>query len=145
MAGFYLPIKSTLDKLAIDIATQLGVGWAEIDDTTNVEEALASPDDLLLYQLVDVRGNDPLFDVQFTIGVKTVTDSANYDLAGLLDALWEAIGVDDTFYIRDYSGVAAPTADLGYFYISEVQTDPQAFDGASGIRLQTVIAKAVKY
>lgn len=147
MNDFYLVVKSSIDKLAIDAATALGVIAVELDDTTNVEEALASEDDLLLFQFVDMQPEplDPLYSLQFEIGVKTTKDSSNYDLARLLSGLQDDVTIDDTFYLRDFSTVTPPTVDEGYLYITGVQTDPQAFDGASGIRMQRVFARAVRY
>jgi hypothetical protein len=145
VASFYLPVKSTIDKIAIDIATTLSVGAVEIDDTTNVEAALASPDDLLMFQLVDMDGNDPLYRIRFELGVKTTADSANYDLATLLSSVQDELEEGDTFYIRDFSTLVAPTDDLGFLYITDVSIDPQAFDGASGVRMQTILGKVVRY
>ena len=147
MSQFYLHVKSSLDKIANDVAGMLGIAAVEIDDVTNVEEALASPADLVMFQLVDMQPDpdDPLYNLQFEIGVKTTTDSANYDLATLLSSVQDVVALGETFYVRDYSGLVAPTTDTGYLYITGVQTDPQAFDGASGIRMQSVYAKVVRY
>lgn len=147
MADFYLYVKSTIDKVAIDLAGTLGIAAVELDDVTNVENALASPDDLILFQFVEMQPDpaDPLYSLQFEVGVKTTSDSANYDLATLLSSVQDEVAMGDTFYVQDFSQVAAPTQDEGYFYITGVQTDPQAFDGASGIRMQRVFAKAVRY
>ena len=147
MSQFYLSVKSSIDKIAIDIATSLSVAAVEIDDVTNVEAALQSPDDLVMFQLVDMQPepDDPLYSLQFEIGVKTTSDSSNYDLAALLSSVQDVVAMGETFYVRDYSSVTPPTVDQGYIYITGVQTDPQAFDGASGIRMQSVYAKVVRY
>ena len=147
MANFYLVVKSTIDKIAHDIATQHGIGAVELDDVTNVQQALASEDDLIMFQFVDMqpRPNDPLYELQFEIGVKTTSDSANYDLATLLSSVQDEVTIGDTFFVQDFSTTTPPTNDLGYIYITGVQTDPQAFDGAAGVRMQSVYAKAVRF
>ena len=38
MANFYLVVKSTIDKIAHDVATQLGIQAVELDDVTNVQQ-----------------------------------------------------------------------------------------------------------
>lgn len=147
MANFYLVVKSTLDKIAHDIAIDLGIGAVEIDDATNVQEALQSPDDLVMFQFVDMNPapEDPLYSLQFEIGVKTTADSANYDLATLLSSVLEEVEIGDTFYVQDFSTLTPPTTDLGFIYITGSRVDPQAFDGAAGVRMQSVYAKAVRY
>lgn len=147
MADFYLAVKSTIDKLAHTIATELEIEAVELDDVTNVEEKLSSPDDLILFQLVETQPDplDPLYSIQIEIGVKTTSDVGNYDLATLLSQVQNSITIGDTFAIRDYSTVNAPTLDLGYFYVTSVQTDPQAFDGLSGVRMQRIFGKVVRY
>jgi hypothetical protein len=147
VSQFYLAVKSTIDKVAHDLATQLSVEAVEIDDVTNVEEKLASPDDLIMFQLVDMQPepSDPLYSLQFEVGVKTTKDSANYDLATLLSSVQDEIAVEDVIFVQDYSELTPPTDDLGYIYITGSQIDPQAFEGLSGVRMQTVYAKAVRY
>lgn len=147
MDDFYLAVKSTIDKIAHDLATSKGIEAVEIDDVTNVENALASPADLVMFQFVDMQPEpaDPLYALQFEIGIKTTADKGNYDLARLLSSVQDTVATDNTFHFRDYSTPTPPTEDVGYMYITGVQTDPQAFDGASGIRLQSVYAKAVRY
>lgn len=147
MANFYLAVKSTIDFIAHTLATAHGIRAVEIDDVTNVESALAGSDDLIMFQLVDMQPDpsDPLYNLQFEIGVKTTSDSANYDLATLLSSVQDEIAVEDVFFVQDHSTVNPATEDLGYIYITGSQVDPQAFEGLSGVRMQTVYAKVVRY
>ena len=73
MAGFYEKVKSTVDKLASDIAADLSVQLVELDDTVNVDEALASAADLIVYQMVSMDENpiDPIWDLVFEMEQKS--------------------------------------------------------------------------
>lgn len=147
MSDFYLHVKSTLDKVVVDIAGSLGIGFVELDDTVNVEEALSSPADLVVYQMIGMSEApmDPLWNVTMAIGAKTTTDAANYDLAAIISTIKDTFKKGRTFWVRDYSGTTAPVDNTGYWYITDVQVDPQMFDGASGIRMLNVRASAVRY
>ena len=144
---FYLPVKSTVDKIAVDIANSLGIEFVELDDTVNVEQKLSSPRDLIVYQMIGMNGapTEPLWSINFAIGAKTTTDSANYDLAEILSAIKLVVENGQTFDVRDYSGIEAPTESEGYFYVVDSRVDPQMFDGASGIRMLSVRAMGVHH
>lgn len=146
MSDFYLSVKSTIDRLAFDIGADLSVGVVELDDTVNVDEALASPDDLIIYHLVSMDENpfDPLWAVAFEIGAKTVSDAANYDMARLISGVRDRVYKGGYIEVKDYSNVAPPTSNEGYIYFSDMNVDPQAFEGASGLRLWTVLGRAVR-
>lgn len=146
MTDFYVEVKSTIDRLAVDIAETLGIGFVELDDTVNVDEMLASPDDLIVYQMVGMEESpmDPLWNLTFQIGGKTTSDSANYDLAAIIGAVRGVVSKGESVDIYDYSGISAPTIKEGYMYFSEVAVDPQAFEGASGIRMLSVSASTVR-
>lgn len=146
MPDFYMSVKSTIDRLAVDIATSLSIGFVEIDDTVNIEEKLGSSDDLIVYQFVDMAEDpgDPLWMLSFEIGGKTTSDAANYDLAGIVSKIRSFVNKGDYIDVMDYSGVSEPTVKEGYLYFADVSVDPQAFDGASGIRMLSVQGKAVR-
>lgn len=145
-ADFYEIVKSTIDKLAVDIADGLGIGFVDMDDTVNIAGALESTDDMIVYQVVDMNEQpmDPIWALHLLIGGKTVSDSANYDLAAIIGAIRETVKKGDSIDVYDYSEVAAPTAKEGYIYFNDVGVDPQAFEGASGIRMLNVNAAVVR-
>jgi hypothetical protein len=147
VSDFYLSVKSTLDKLAVDISNGLGIGFVELDDTVNVENKLASPADLVVYQMIgmDEFPSDPLYMVTFAIGAKTTTDPANYDLAEIISAVKDRVHRGAGIDVRDYSGSSAPTSVDGNLYVTETRVDPQMFDGMSGIRMLSVRAAATSY
>jgi hypothetical protein len=76
--------------------------------------------------------------------VKTVSDAANYDMADLMGKVHQVLFKDHSFYVMDYSGVDAPTEVEGYIYVSDMTVDPQAFDGAAGIRMWSIQGRAVR-
>lgn len=147
MADFYVSVKSTIDRLAVDIASSLSIGFVELDDTVNVDEALGSPNDLIVYQMVDMREDhsDPLWSLEFQVGGKTTLDAANYDLAEIVSGIRGFISKGGYVHVMDYSQVAPPTQVEGDIIFIDVSVDPQAFDGASGIRMLTVQSKAIRY
>ena len=146
MNDFYTKVKSTIDRLAVDIANDLGIGFVEMDDTVNVDEMLASDQDLIVYQMVTMVENpiDPMWDMSFNIGAKTTTDAANYDLAGIVSKITDYVAKNSFINVMDYSGIQAPTDKEGYIHFVDVAIDPQAFDGASGVRMFSVQSKAVR-
>ena len=146
MTDFYEVVKSTVDKLAVDIANNLSIAFVELDDTVNVDDKLASPADMIVYQMVGMEESpiDPLWNLNIQIGGKTTGDSANYDLAGIIGGVRALVYKGADIDIMDYSGVSAPTVKEGYIYITDVAVDPQAFDGASGIRMLNVNASVVR-
>jgi len=147
VSDFYLSVKSTLDRIAVDIANGLGIGFVELDDTVNVEQRLASPADLVVYQMIgmDEAPCAPLYRLTFAIGGKTTTDPANYDLAEIMSAVKTRIHRGASFDVKDYSKSAPPSVAEGNLYITETGVAPQMFDGASGIRMLSVSAAAMSY
>jgi hypothetical protein len=148
VSDFYLAVKSTIDRIAVDLATALSIGFVELDDTVNVERLLSSPADLVVYQMVgmDEAPKAPLYMVTFSIGAKTTTDPANYDLAEIVSAVKAVVNKGASFQVKDYSsGTAPPTEVVGSLLITSTGVDPQMFDGASGIRMLSVRAAAMDY
>jgi hypothetical protein len=146
VADFYEIVKSTVDKIAVDIAESLNIAFVEMDDTVNIDEMLASPDDMIVYQMVGMEEEpiDPLWSLHIQIGGKTTTDKANYDLAAIIGGIRQVVKKGDYVDVMDYSEAAAPTVKEGYIHFTEVAVDPQAFDGASGIRMLNINARTVR-
>ena len=147
MSQFYLSIKSTIDKVATDLAHNLGIGFVELDDTSMVDSMLGSPDSLIVYQMVGLQPDpiDPLYRLSFAVGAKTTSDPANYDLATLIAAITDVIAEGEQFDVMNYSGASQPTVKEGFFLISNAQVDPQMFDGLAGIRMLSVQAQAQRF
>ena len=146
MSDFYTSVKSTIDKVAVDIANGLEIGFVELDDTVNIEDALESNDDLVVYQMIGMVEDptDPLWALSFSIGAKTTTDAANYDLADIISKVHKVVFKGETFQVADYGEVLAPSTYDGYFYVTDVQVDSQMFDGMTGIRMLNIQARAVR-
>ena len=146
MSDFYTSVKSTIDKLAVDIANDLEIQFVELDDTVNIEEAMESNSDMVVYQMVGMQEDpsDPLWALHFSVGAKTVTDAANYDLADIISGINRTLKKGETFQVADYGQVIAPSTYDGYFYVTDIQVDPQMFDGMTGLRMLNVQARAVR-
>ena len=147
MSDFILPVKSTVDKIAIDLATTMGVDHLDLDDMVNFAEKMEGPNDLLVWEMVNMREvpRDPLWELDFAIGAKTVHDSGNYDIADFINTISQTLFKEASFDVYDYSGTAAPTQKLGNIYITNVNLDPQEFDRQAGVRVITVRGKAMRF
>jgi hypothetical protein len=65
-------------------------------------------------------------------------------LADIIAGIRVFISKGDYIDVMDYSGTVAPTVKEGYIVFTDVAVDPQAFDGASGIRMLNINAGAVR-
>lgn len=147
MDNFLLHVKSTIDYYGSTLATALGVTKkVDLDDIVKTKELLSSDETAVVWEVSSLRDNpiDPLYDMIFSMGVKINNDPSNYNMMTLLSEVKALFPVGDTFVIRDYSTVSAPTVQQGTFTVSNVRVDPQQFDRVSGIRLITVHTKAVR-
>lgn len=149
---FYMAVKSTLDKVARNIADDLvldgeaTIGVADLDDTDQTDSVLASPDPAVIYQLLDVGEDprDPLWLVTFLVGTKTVSDAANFKLSKIQSKISRIFTVGDELDIYQYFSDEAPSDRLavGTFIANEIS--PQQFDAQAGIRLAKVSMRVLR-
>ncbi len=156
MSSFHIQVKSTLDKVMADLvdtlqtslATELGshtLHGVEVDNLVQTDEIIKGEDPALLWQFMVVTENprDPLYRVEFLVGVKTAADAGNYLMAHLISALGDSFKSQNVIDIHDYSGaVAGPK--IGYMIVSRNTMTPQQSDNLSGIRFFSVIANGVR-
>ena len=62
----------------------------------------------------------------------------------MVDVIRSHIGKGTSILVKDYSEVTPPTDSDGFIFFTDTAIDPQAFDGASGIRMLSVQSKAVR-
>lgn len=143
---FYLQVKSTLDKVMMDLVNAWdnefpGLTGCELDDVTLTSERLGSPTPMLVWQLLNVTEapRDPLYQIGFMVGAKTVSDAGNYNLAELWAKLNGAFLVETVIQIGDYSGATA-SLDKGYMVVKQTAGTPQQFDEQAGLRFISVSA-----
>lgn len=144
---FPLAVKSTIDKLGFDLAQAEipPVKFIDLDNAVNTTALLSSQDNALVGELsiLEPRPRDPMYQVSFSIGARTVNDPANYDIMTLVGKLKAKFAVNAVLEIRDYSGAAAGPI-VGRLTVSQDTIMPQQYDKVSGIRLIAVRAMALR-
>ena len=147
MGNFLLYVKSTIDRFGSDLATALAISnKADLDDIANTKELLASDETIVVWEVTTLTDSpmDPLYELLFSIGIKTTKDPSNYNMMSLLGQVQNMFPQGANLPIMDYSGDLPPTVREGDMTISDVRVAPQQFDRASGIRLITVRAMVVR-
>ncbi len=148
--NFLLHVKSSIDKTMLDMVTTLQATYptlkgVEIDNLVQTDEMMKSEEPVLLWQFLALipTPRDPLYRIEFMLGVKTVADSGNYLLAALMNEIGKVFEVGHTIPIGDYSGAVA-VLDTGYMMVSRNTMTPQQYDHMSGMRFFTIIAHGVR-
>lgn len=148
MDEFIQGVKSTIDRYGVNIAQSIGAGIEVVDATShvNVEELLASDQDLVIWELgtMDEAPRKPFWDISFVIGAKTVKDPSNYQQLDILQAIGTVLEVDTTLPVHNYTGaVAGP--QIGYMVVRSVGVDRHQSDRMMGLRMVVVTAKGFSY
>jgi len=104
---FLLAIKSTIDKLAGELATTEGLSLIDLDNTVEMQELFSSEDNAVVweYGTLAAEPRDPLYMLTFNIGARTVKDSANYNILSLTGKVQELFKVCSRIEVKDYSGL----------------------------------------
>jgi len=148
MSDFVSIVKSTIDKAGVDIATVYGQGvkFVDLNDMVNTQAMLASDDSAIVWELLTLEEDpiDPLWLMRFGIGAKTTADPGNYGLTDLLDAVHTKITKNGRMDLIDYSPTGDGVTKQGDMYFTDVSVDPQLYDKQSGIRLISIVARAVR-
>ena len=152
--NFFLEFKSTLDFLLTGILAEIRtqvpgpIHLVDLADISGNDDKLKGADPCILFELMalDPSPQHPLYTVSFVVGAKTgTTDLGGYTLSELVSKVSSKFEVQNSFQVKDYTQVTAPTDSAGNFVVMSRVVDPQQFDHQSAIRLSTVIAKAVAY
>ena len=150
---FYLAVKSTLDHEMASVvypplhAETADLQHCDLDDNTQTSDVLGNAKPAIVWRNLSFSEDptDPLWSWKFLVGVKTTQDAGNYDLSALLTKLsGHFILHKHDLKVRDYSGDATPTVNLGSVHIISVDTTPQQFDQQSGLRLIAINAKVIR-
>lgn len=142
---FPLAVKSTIDYIAMQIASPINLTVVDMDAAGLFAELLESDETAIVWAIgsLSEAPMDPLWYVDFDIGVKTSLDPAQYKSLDVLGALTNTFKVGMQFEIKDYSG--DEVGDLyGSLFISSVITSPSQPDRLSGIRLINVQARVMR-
>lgn len=142
---FPLHVKSTIDYLANQVAEGLSLPVVDMDSAGLVAELLDSDQTAIVWAIgtLSEAPADPLWFLDFDIGVKTSLDPAQYKSLDVLGELSAAFKVGAEVVIRDYTGDTAG-APAGTLFLSAVVASPSQPDRLSGVRLLNVQARAIR-
>lgn len=150
-SDFLKAIKSTIDKICIEVAADIGVtgsvsgGVIDLDDLNVVKAALQSNDSYVLWALstLDEGPRDPLYEFHFSVGIKTADDPANYNLLSLLGKIKDRFRIEKEIEIKDYTGAVA-SSQKGWFFITSSSVEDHEIDTDLSVRMCSVSGKAVR-
>lgn len=142
---FPLSVKSTIDYVAMQIATELGLTVVDMDSAGLFSELLESDATAIVWAIGSLSEApvDPLWYVDWDIGVKTSLDPAQYKSLDVLSSLTDTFKVGQEIDIKDYSGDEVGPFQ-GSLIISSVIASPSQPDRLSGIRLINIQARAMR-
>lgn len=143
---FPLYVKSSIDKLAFDLGSSNDLPVVDLDSAALVAELLDSDQTAILWAMGNLSESpmDPLWYVDFDIGVKTSHDPAQYKSLDVTSMIASAFGVNTNIQIKDYSGDNPPTEVFGNLVITSIVASPSQPDRLSGIRLLSVQGRAIR-
>lgn len=152
---FPLIVKGTIDKLVSDKCAALqgqypGLQWAEVDDMLQTDAVFKAEGPALLWQFgaYSPDPRSPLYEIEFSVGARTVADPGNYALIDLVSQVRDVFRANQEFQLFNY--ILATTAPIdavskGFVRVVSNEISPQMFDRMSGIRYAVVRGKAVQY
>ena len=141
-----LAVKSTIDKVCIDLATASGIKFLDLDDATAVEGVMQSTDSAVIWELqtFDESPQDPMWSISFGVGGRTSNDASNYEILALTGAIASKFTIGTQIPIFNYSGTTVGLQEANMTVISN-NTAPQLFDRTSGLRLAGITAKLLRF
>lgn len=145
--SFALSLKSTLDKLVFDLATDNSLAYVDLDGAYLSPDVMESTASALAWSLTTFSGNPqpPLYRLEFHVGGKTSDDPAQYKSLDIVSLITDLFAPDSYFDILDYSGEGTPTIKLGQLHVTSSESLPAQFDKVSGLRLVRVNAQVVAW
>lgn len=150
MSAFVLHVKSTIDKVMTDLVASMqadypGLRGVEVDNLVQTDEIMKGTAPALLWQFLALipTPRDPLYRIEFLIGVKTVSDAGNYLMAAIMAEIGAVFAVGETISVGDYSGAIADL-NTGYMVVGQNTMIPQQYDHMSGYRFFSIIAHGAR-
>lgn len=148
MKYFFQSVKSTIDKLGVDLAKGFDpdLKFVDLDDTALNHEILTKGEDSIVWELATLEQDpiDPLYTIIFGVGARTMDDPSRYSMARILGEVSVIFTKGSSIDIFDFSTDGDGVTKQGFMVITDVMVDPQMFDREAGIRLVMVTAKAVR-
>jgi len=144
---FPLAVKSTLDKIAFDLANSASLNYLDIDGVL-LEAALVESDQPALGWSLSTLADspvDPMYYLEFEIGAITAIDPAQYQALDIIGLTRSAFKPGTDIPVFDYSGEVVGTQQLGVIHVTWAGVTPKQFDRAASLRMATVQAHALRF
>jgi hypothetical protein len=142
-----LALKSTIDKRLLELATEKGYGFFDLDgiyqDTGSINTL--SPAVAWAFQVWAESPKDPMWEVSFEAGARTSEDLSQYDSMRIAGEVVSLFPSGEDFEIYDYSLAVAGTTPLGRVFIIHSMVVPVVFSDSSTLRMVNVQAKVLRY
>lgn len=144
MLSFPLYLKSAVDRLIVDLGTEMGLPVVDMDSAGLMAELLDSDQAALVWAIGSLQEApmDPLWLVDWDVGVKTSLDPAQYKSLDVVSRLAESFKVGTRIEIRDYTGDVVGDTVHGWLHIISAAAAPSQADRLAGVRLMNVQARA---
>ncbi len=149
---FLLALKSTIDKVMLDLRTALLPTYpallaVEVDDLAQTDAIQKSEAPTLIWSFGSLHPTPrpPMYQVEFMVGVKTTADAGNYLMTALLTKVRQQFQQGESLQLYDYTGAVAGVAHAGSLFIGANEVSQQEFDRQSGMRYAVVRGSAVAY
>ena len=143
---FPLYLKSTIDKLLNGIGTAWSLPVVDIDSAAMFAELLESDQAAIVWAIGSITEAplDPLWAIDFDVGIKTSLDPAQYQSMELSSSLSTALAPNSQIPVFNYSGAQIGTTLQGKLYITSAVMQPSQPDRLFGIRMLNVQGRAVR-
>lgn len=143
---FPLFVKSSIDHLAVQLADSNDLPVVDLDSAGLVAELMESDQTAIVWAIGGLSEGpmDPLWFLDFDIGVKTSHDPAQYKSLDVTSLLTDVFRVGSSIPVRDYSGDTASEQVYGEIFITNTVASPLQPDRLSGVRLLNVQARVIR-
>lgn len=152
---FYTSVKSTIDFIGSTIAARIMDKYPTIvmkaigmDATTGVTEELSSDNPAIVWSLQSFLEApvDPLYELVFMIGPKTVNDVSGELMAVLVGEVQNYLPSRTWFDIKNYSGetVSEEDGERARGYVVGTRIEEQVYDNQVAMRMAVVAVKVVR-
>lgn len=156
---FELALKSTMDYLCGQVADMIRKSGDPdltnlladgLDNLVTIDANSKNKNPAILWQMGHLKPAPlaPLFEVSFSVGVKTTSDDANYVMSKVLSMLANHFKVSMDFQVYDYSVRAEDLQGqppLGVLLITDTNSSPMLFDNQSGLKLLDLDCKVMQF
>lgn len=156
---FELALKSTLDYHCNKIAEELrnsgdpdlrAIVADGLDNLVTIDANTKTENPAVLWQMSSFMPNpvDPLYSLNFSVGIKTTQDDANYVQSKLVSVICNYFKPRTDFQIFDYSVTVDDLQGqqpVGNMLLNEMNSNAMVFDNQSGFKLVDVSARVVRY